>query len=67
MYRNLEKYFEVKELLLEKSLLLEKLKKDDEEKKGVDPLLVEEFAVTLRTLGEAYAHLEKPVKVISRG
>lgn len=67
VYRNLEKYFEVKELLLEKSLLLEKLKKDDEEKKGVDPLLVEEFAVTLRTLGEAYAHLEKPVKVISRG
>ncbi len=67
VYRNLEKYFEVKELLLEKQWFLEKLKKDDEEKEGVDPLLVEEFAVTLQTLGEAYAHLEKPVKVISTG
>ncbi len=67
VYRNLEKYFEMKELLLEKQWLLEKLKKDDEEKYGVNPLLVEEFAVTLRTLAEAYAHLEKPVKVISRG
>ncbi len=67
VYRNLEKYFEVKELLLEKQWLLEKLKKDDEEKEGIDPLLVEEFGITLQTLGEAYTHLEKPVKVINKG
>lgn len=66
VYRSLEKYFEIKEALLEKQSTLDAIRAHDRDQSGIDPVEVEAFAYTLKNLSLAYQSLQSPIAKIEK-
>ncbi len=66
VYRSLEKYFEIKESLLEKQSTLDAIRAHDRDQSGIDPVEVEAFAYTLKNLSLAYQSLQSPIAKIEK-
>lgn len=63
VYKNLEKYFDVKEIILEKDTLLRKLIEKDKENIQIDPMVVMEFVDILSKISTAYKYIFNPLSV----
>jgi hypothetical protein len=65
VYRNLGKYFDIKEIILKKDLILGKVVEKDKENSNIESDLVITFVDILSAINNAYKHILPPLSVAS--
>jgi hypothetical protein len=67
VYMALEKYFSIKQLLIEKTHSLEVLTQRDKATLGINPIELSDITDTLDLLSKAYRYIRQPIQLLYSG